>query len=134
MSKKSMPNIFIDTIPHAQQRYETIGDWFKEKDYTRIRISKMNNPDYEFLIAIHEFIEWYLCQKAGITEKEVDEFDYDFKMDGLMCHHSANAEPGDDPAAPYYDEHQFATGIERILAAYMGVDWNQYDTAVNNLT
>jgi len=35
-------------------------------------------------------------------------------------------EPGDDPRAPYYREHQFASGMERLMAAELGVDWQQY--------
>jgi hypothetical protein len=36
------------------------------------------------------------------------------------------SEPGDDPRAPYYREHQFASGMERLMAAELGIDWQQY--------
>jgi hypothetical protein len=29
----------------------------------------MSDSDYEFLVILHEMIEWYLTQKRGIKEK-----------------------------------------------------------------
>jgi hypothetical protein len=48
-----------------------------------------------------------LCIDRGVSFKAIDRFDMNFKGDG---------EPGDDPRAPYYRQHQFATQIERLLA------------------
>lgn len=82
------------------------------------------NPDYEFLIAIHELLEWYLTQKKGIRIEEIDRFDILFERGREKDN---TDEPGDDINAPYYDEHQFASRIERIAAEELGVDWTEYD-------
>ena len=42
-------------------------------------------------------------------------------------------EPGDDPRAPYVVQHCIATGVERILAALLGVSWKRYEEAINRL-
>ena len=76
------------------------------------------------LVAIHELIEQSLCDSAGITNREIDVFD---------VHYAAAGEPGDDSNAPYYKQHQIATGVERILAAEMRVDWLVYEKAIDAL-
>ena len=46
---------------------------------------------------------------------------------------SDDDEPGDDPTAPYHREHCFATAVERMLIAALGVSWADYDQAVESL-
>ena len=36
-----MLNICIRTIPHREQRYPTVGDWYKIDGVTHIRVSRM---------------------------------------------------------------------------------------------
>jgi len=36
------------------------------------------------------------------------------------------SEPGDDPRAPYYDQHKNATALEKVLASILLVDWGDY--------
>lgn len=125
--------ITIETIPHDQQRYPTCGDWqFPSPDELAVRVSDMGNDDYAFLVGIHEAIEaWLLRKRCGSdAERAVDEFDIKYESNRKPGDES---EPGDSVHAPYYLEHQIATGIERILAAHLGVDWNEYDGAVNEL-
>jgi Ni,Fe-hydrogenase III component G len=118
--------IAIQTIPHGQQYYDTVGDWFDGPDgWQMIRVSELGNPDMEFLIALHEFLENYLARKREITPKMVDEFDINFKGEG---------EPGDDPKCPYFPDHQAATKFEREMADYLGVDWDEYEKAINGLS
>lgn len=117
-----MKKINIRTIPHKKQRYDTCGDYFKSKDTIQFRISK-TNADYEFLVMIHELVEWYLTQKRGITIKEIDNFDL----------HYVGDDPGADPDAPYHKEHMFATFIEQVLADELGIDWWKYDQLINQL-
>ena len=40
-------------------------------------------------------------------------------------------EPGDCPDAPYKRQHCVATGVERIMAAMLGVDWKAYEDDCN---
>jgi hypothetical protein len=123
-----MRNITIETIPHKKQNYSTVGDYGINLDGSKwVKISDMNNEDYEFLVAIHELIEQHLCQKRGISEESINAFDVAFEKNRPEGNED---EPGDDPRAPYRKEHLLATGIEKILAAELGVDWKNYDAAV----
>ena len=137
-----MNTYFISTISHNKQRYPTVGDWHFRKlteyiDHLDIYVSRMNNTDYEFLVGIHELIEAYLCRKRGIKEEDVTKFDIYFEE-----HREENQklfgddfpiEPGNDSMAPYFLEHQFATKIEKLVAAELEIDWDEYDKTVNEL-
>lgn len=70
------------------------------------------------MLAIHELVERALCDVNCVSEKSVDYFDFNYKGKG---------EPGDSPESPYRKEHCFATAVERMLCAAMGVDWKTYD-------
>ena len=95
----------------------------------------------ESLIAIHEAIEATLCLRAGISEEAVNAFDIEFEKARETGRDDrsyfvfrdrqvdADAEPGDQPDAPYYKQHQLATAVERMMAAEMGVDWTTYEEA-----
>jgi len=121
-----MIKILIETIPHHEQRYDTVGDWQYDKasGQLTIRVSDLNNWRYETLIAIHELVEVTLCSHGGIKQELVDLFDMNYKGDG---------EPGDDPKAPYSGPHCLAMGVERILAAVMGIVWSKYEETLDNL-
>lgn len=120
-----MIDITITTIPQEQQRYDTKGDWFSDEAWhVTIRVSDLGNPRYEFLIALHEVTEMFLCHDRGIGEDMVDKFDFAWKGEG---------EPGDDPDSPYFKEHQFATIIERLMAHELGVDWQTYNQRLNKI-
>jgi hypothetical protein len=114
-----MRNITIKVIPPAKQRYDTSGDYWIDKHRTiQVRISKARNWRYEALLLMHELTEMFLCMERGVSFKAIDRFDMTFTGEG---------EPGDDPKAPYYREHQFAGRIERLLARELGVDWATYE-------
>lgn len=121
----------IQTIPHKEQRYETCGDWWEDPDGTlQIRVSDMGNPWFEHLVAIHEYAEWMQCKKRGVTEKEVSDFDIAFEANRAEGNWD---EPGDDPNAPYHNEHGVATAIEKMLCAMMDIPWAEYDKGVMSL-
>jgi hypothetical protein len=114
--------ITITTIPHAAQRYDTVGDWtWHDDDTLAINVSHLGDRRYEALVAVHELVEALLCRQHGITTAQVDAFDVAFEGDG---------EPGCAPDCPYRREHTEATVVEMHLAVAMGVDWNEYDAAV----
>lgn len=124
-------NITIKTIPHDKQRYPTCGDWWFDKSGDlQLRISDMGNPEYESLVALHELVEVMLCKKRGITAEQVDAFDMAFEK---AREEGNDDEPGDDPKAPYRKEHFFATNIECLMAGELGVDFKEYEAAVNAL-
>jgi hypothetical protein len=125
--------IIIETIPHEQHRYPTVGDWRLgawDGDSLHIYVSEMGDWRHEVLVAFHEFAEATLCKHRGIPEKAVDEFDIAYELERAEGDES---EPGDDPAAPYYWEHQFSTCLERLLAGQLDVDWTTYNAAVESL-
>lgn len=122
--------IVIESIPHDQQRYETCGDYTTDADGAlHIRVSHTED-DYDFLIAVHELIEAYLCAKRGITGEEIDAFDFAFERARKEGNFD---EPGNNPAAPYFMEHKFATAIERQVSKELGVKWAVYDKTINAL-
>ena len=111
----------VRVVPQSKQRYPTVGDWvFDIFGDLNMKISDMGNPDYEFMVAIHEAVEAWLCRKRGISEESVMEFDtseYGLKLE----------DPGSDPKAPYHKEHMLALKIEKMLCDEMGLDWDKYE-------
>lgn len=123
--------IKIETIQHGNQRYPTVGDWyFDEAGNLTIKVSKLSDWRREALIAVHELVEVLMCKHAGISQAVVDTFDMEYEK---TRHPDNEEEPGDDPAAPYVKQHCVATGIERILAAELGVNWKDYEEELSKL-
>lgn len=125
-----LPRIQIEVINHKDHRYPTCGDWFERDGVLHIRVSKLSNWRYEFLIAVHELIEVMLCRHDGVTEKQVDRFDIAYEKRRKK---GDDSEPGDSPRAPYVKHHCLATGFERILAALLGVKWAVYERELYRL-
>lgn len=118
----------IETIRHEDQRYDTAGDWWIDPDGTwQIRVSEMRSWPFEFLVALHELVEMALCWQRDILEHEVTDFDTKWEP------FPGCSEPGDDMAAPYYHEHQIASGIERMTACELNVNWVEYCRVVDAL-
>lgn len=129
--ERIMKQIVIEFIPHDHQRYETVGDWFFDaQGDLHIRVSDLGNFLFNFLVASHELVEVVLCMQHGVTQEEVDKFDMEFEL----ARQPGNVdEPGDNMLAPYYSEHQLASGVERLLAAMLGVNWKEYERKVEEL-
>lgn len=133
--------IIIETILHDKQRYPTVGDWYfteevrpedspKKHEVLHIKVSKLSDWRREMLVAVHELAEVLICKHRGISQEVVDDFDKKFES---ARHPDNEDEPGDDPAAPYAREHGIATGIERIMAAELDVNWKDYGDEVCGL-
>lgn len=130
----ALPKIEAVVIPHSMHRYPTVGDWLVNQDGSRLyRVSDMGNADYEFLVLMHEMIEHHLCDRAGITQEMVDVFDKQFEKERAEGKHALDAEPGDDPRAPYHTAHQRALHIERQIASHLGVHWDAYEKALGEM-
>lgn len=133
--KSTAMKIVIETIPNDQQRYPTCGDWWFDDDGAlQIRVSDMQNWKFEFLVGIHEAIEAMLCKDQGVPEANITAFDEKFEklreqFPGLI----GDQEPGDMVSAPYFHEHQFATQIEKQIANALQVNWDEYNSFVENL-
>lgn len=130
--------ITIEVIPHLAQRYNTVGDWQFERDSEgratalNVKVSDLDDQEYFVLIGLHEAIEALLCETKGVKESAVDEFDLTWKPDRVYWNSDTKTtEPGEDYRAPYYGQHQIATGIERLIAAQMWVNWARYEAIVD---
>lgn len=111
-------NIHILKVPSSEQRYDTWGDWYYEAESVLIikvsdDVPEMPTDDHQNLIALHELVEVLLCRKRGITQKQVDDFDF--------ANGDCEGEPGDLPDAPYRKEHRFAMLIEHLMAHELGI-------------
>lgn len=124
--------IDVRVIPHGTQRYVTVGDWFFNSinNTLWIRVSELGDWRYNYLVAQHEQIEAMLCIHRGIDEKAITMFDMAYEKERAKGNPDNQAEPGDHFLAPYRKEHFFATSIERLIAAELEVDWEEYDKAV----
>lgn len=123
--------IVIETIPHKQQRYDTCGDWTVDGDTVTIYVSEMGDWRKEMAVAYHELREYLLCKHLGISQESVDSFDIEYEKNRKE---GDTSEPGDDPKAPYYIPHQYATHDERNLIADLGVNWDEYNTLIQSLS
>jgi hypothetical protein len=121
--------INIESIPHNQHRYDTIGDYWRDAAGTlQIRVSQCADSRDELLIALHELVEAILTEHRGIAEPDIKAFDEAVPDDSPYAN-----DPGHDPKAPYHREHVFAECIERLMAAELGRNWQDYDAATLKL-
>jgi hypothetical protein len=128
---KDILSFLIRVIPHTAQRYETVGDYYRDEDENmHIKVSHMSDNRHELLVIIHELIEVILTEHRGISEKSISDFDIEFEKNRQPNNLD---EPGDDIHAPYYKEHQIATAVERLMAAELNVDWHKYENECNSL-
>lgn len=118
--------IEIKSVPHAQHRYPTLGDYWRSADgMLYIRVSQLPDWRYEFLIALHELIEEAVTRHRGIAEPDIKAFDEA---------HLDLDDPGMSPEAPYHREHVLATAIEMLVAQELGVDWMAYSKACEDVS
>lgn len=117
-----MDEIRIESIPGEIQRYPTCGDYRNRGPYIQVSVTEQDNEDYEFLIAIHELIEWWITKKRGISEESITDYDMDWENKPQP----KADEPGNEPGCPYSKEHRFAENIERQIAHEIGINWDQY--------
>lgn len=128
-----LPKIIIRTIDPDNQRYPTCGDWqYDAEDNTLIvSVNRMADFRSELAVAIHEMYESVMCLHDDITTTDVDQFDFQFEADRDLGKHTETEEAGDHPKAPYFQQHQSATRIERLTCDEMKLDWDTHDKNVN---
>lgn len=118
----------IESVKNEDQRYPTVGDYFRSGRTMVIRVSRMRNWRFMVLVAVHELIECALVRHRGISMKSITHFDRMYEKS-----RKDDSEPGDDTKSPYFREHQFATTVEKMLARELDVDWGEYGKAIYNL-
>lgn len=106
-------------------RYPTAGDYFEKDGVLNIEVFDQGDPDKNLLIALHELVEQHLCQKRGITNDQIDAFDFQYEENREEG--DETSEPGDHPDCPYRNEHRFAMIVEQMMAHELGIDWHEYD-------
>lgn len=126
INMKGNKDINIKFIDGLEQRYSTCGDYWETDNSIEIRITKQDNPECNLLIMLHEMIEYILCEKRGIKEADITNFDLEWEK----LSEPKEDEPGNSKWAPYYKEHRIAENFERQLASLLDIDWFQYE---NNL-
>jgi hypothetical protein len=132
--------INIEIIPHEQQRYPTVGDWWVDPDGTlQIRASQLSESRYSALVALHELVEALI---EGI--KESDRLDvppslvakadaWDKRYEERRPPDDKYSEPSAVPTCPVYEGHMAASAIEHVAAMLLGVDYNHYQTKIADL-
>jgi hypothetical protein len=124
VSLGDLREVRVVVVPHANQRYDTVGDWFFEEGTLVIKVSSLRDPRATWAVAVHEFIEAILCTNAGITPQMVDAWDLGEGAD--------SNDPGMNWSAPYHKQHLHATSVERRLAETMGLVWEAHNRIVDN--
>jgi hypothetical protein len=128
--------IIIETIPHAEQRYPTAGDWqYKDGDLL-ISVSESGDWRSNALVAVHELVEALLCTWYPDGSPLSNESTLDgivARVDAFDKAHLDSDEPGDEPDAPYRDQHCFAMAVERMMCAAMGASWKEHEARLEKL-
>ena len=120
--------------PYDKMRYPTVGDYLYDlrNDRFSFIIAEMQT-DCQALIFLHEFLESYLCWKAGIPENDITLFDKKFERERSLALHGKDDEPGDDKFAPYFKQHQIATKFEKMFCKELGMKWKDYSKEIENV-
>jgi len=123
--------ISIKQIPAKRQRYRTLGDYFYNKNILSILVNQELGEKAFCAVALHEFVESTLCRFRGIPEVDITNWDIGYEKtrerEFAPCGCKHYEEPGDDPHAPYWREHQLATTIERMYIHDLGQNWGDYE-------
>lgn len=120
--------IVIESIPHDQHRYPTVGDyWWDSHGTLHIRVSELPDRRMTEAIVLHELWEALLTKHRNIAEETIMDFDI-ASLSGPYAD-----DPGHDPNAPYHREHVQAELIERQYLLELDVDWQDHDAAVRAL-
>lgn len=128
-SPRGVTRVTIDVIPHRLQRYDTCGDYvYDGEGWLQIRVSATADWREAMTVAVHELVEALLVVQRDIPIQSIDAFDQAYLVS------NPDDEPGDAPAAPYYDEHQSATVVEYLMAHEFGLHWPSYEEHVDALS
>jgi hypothetical protein len=132
--------INIEIIPHAAQRYSTVGDWWVDPDGTlQIRVSKLSDPEFSALVALHEVVEVLIegIKREGalaVPEELVRQTDgFDRAYEDRRAASDETSEPGYEYDCPVYQGHMVASAVEHLAAMVCGVNYNDYSEEITSL-
>ena len=101
------------------------GNYFPDEDgVIHIQVCRQKNEQYQFLITLHELYEEIATRLNGIHERDITEFDKLSDAEGW------EGEPAENPKSIYYKEHFQADSLERLVAAFLGIDWRTYEKEI----
>ncbi len=104
---RHLPPIVIKVVD--KQRYNTAGDYYATPSGWQFAVSRQKSVDDEFLVLIHELVEWYLTQRSGIREEVITAFD---------VANPSSKDPGSEPDSPYRNEHLAAMEVEELITEH----------------
>jgi hypothetical protein len=130
-----MLRLEINDLPPIPVRSEQAGDWTYDKLTFHLTAvsAELGNRKSEFAILIHEIMEAFLCRESGVSDADVVKFDDQYEDERKNGHHKERDEPGDDPRAPYRQEHMAATHVERAVCMALGITWQAHDEVVQRM-
>ena len=105
-----MMPVYMYQVPPAQMRVVDAADWHFTAGGAVIRVPYGYSDEETLAAMVHELVEAFLVQQAGITEASVDAWD--------AAHANSSDEAGALSHAPYHHQHAAATKVERKLAAF----------------
>lgn len=114
--------ITVQTIPHEEHKFTTIGYWSATDDEVVFTISELPNWRWMVSVLIHELIEWMWCEAHGVTTEECDAFDAMYEEGYRNGTISIDKEAGYDKKCPYYKGHVWGDRISWIFEKIMHVD------------
>ena len=126
--------ITLKSVEPRKVRANQCGDWHWGADGSLL-VSVRNDlsKNTQLLIALHEFIEAILCKKAGISDAQVTGFDIAFELEREAGKHKEDDENGDDPRAPYHQEHINATAMEMFMCSMLGLTWKEHSKEIEKV-
>lgn len=101
-----------------------VGDYYKNF----IIAKDTGNPIYNEIILIHEFLEYYLISRMGLTAKDIDEIDE--KLEGNPDENRTFWENQDRRVKKYLLAHDLATFLEKQICTLLGIDYTDFEKAL----
>ena len=124
--------INIETIPHGDQRYPTVGDyWDDENGVMQVRVSDMKDWRYEALVIIHELVEMFLTKHRGIRRTRDQRFRHQIRTVARGTARLRRA--GRSPARALSQRTFFRDQPGAAFLFRTGLDWFAYDRDVDAL-
>ena len=108
-------------------RWGILGDYEDpHPELTKITVADTGIFLFNRLLAIHETIENTILRAKGISVGTVDAL-CDKKLAEVKMPDSS------DEDSPIHDIHMFCDKIERMVAEYCGIDWNEYEKTLDKV-
>lgn len=119
--------IDIQFVSINKMRYASIGDYFMRRGIMFYRIARLSKAAYMVACLCHELVEYFMCLRDGIAEKDITAFDIRHAREQACGLRPQHEECGDAWDCLYRKQHQAATSVERAVIAAFGEIWDEYE-------